>query len=66
MRDGRTIALADRDADSRPLREAIKKGACNRFTTVLGPGSDSSHKDHLHLDMRQRPRGYRICQWDIE
>lgn len=66
MRDGRAIALADRDADSRPLREAIKKGACNRFTTVLGPGSDSSHQDHLHLDMRQRPRGYRICQWDIE
>jgi len=29
---------------------AMRKGACGPFTTVLGPGSDRFHRDHLHLD----------------
>jgi hypothetical protein len=63
LADGRTLNLVGNDSASRPLREALKISACERFTTVLGPGSDASHKDHLHLDMRQRPRDYKICQW---
>jgi hypothetical protein len=66
LQDGRTVNLAGRDGATRLLREALQKSACARFTTVLGPGSDSSHKDHLHLDMRKRPRGFKICQWTIE
>ncbi|AMJ61642.1 extensin-like domain-containing protein [Bosea sp. PAMC 26642] len=66
LQDGRTIALTGGDAASRASREALRKSVCDRFTTVLGPGSDASHKDHLHLDMRQRPRGYRICQWTLD
>ncbi len=31
-----------------------RKSACGPFTTVLGPGSDSFHTDHFHLDMIQR------------
>jgi hypothetical protein len=41
---------------------AIREGACRYFTTVLGPGSDEAHKDHLHLDLRGRKGGYRLCQ----
>lgn len=41
---------------------AVQKGACPVFTTVLGPGSDDAHGDHLHLDMRARKGDYRICQ----
>ncbi|MET3890225.1 hypothetical protein ABIE41_001301 [Bosea sp. OAE506] len=63
LADGRTLNLVGSDAAPRPLREALKSSACERFKTVLGPGSDASHKDHLHLDMRQRPRDYKICQW---
>jgi hypothetical protein len=44
------------------FQSAIRKGACAAFTTVLGPGSDAAHGDHLHLDMRGRRGGYRICQ----
>jgi hypothetical protein len=66
LQDGRTVSLAGRDDATRPLRESLQKSACARFTTVLGPGSDSSHGDHLHLDMRKRPRGFKICQWTIE
>lgn len=28
----------------------MRKAACGPFTTVLGPGSDRFHSDHLHLD----------------
>jgi hypothetical protein len=44
------------------FQSAVQKGACPIFTTVLGPGSDAAHGDHLHLDMRARKGDYRICQ----
>ncbi|HVY18760.1 MAG TPA: extensin family protein [Bauldia sp.] len=31
-----------------------RKSACGPFSTVLGPGSDSFHSNHFHLDMIQR------------
>jgi hypothetical protein len=35
-------------------------GACEYFTTVLGPGADVFHYDHIHLDLaRHDPRGQR-------
>lgn len=66
LEDGRTLSLVGTDTATRSLREGLKASTCARFKTVLGPGSDASHKDHLHLDMRQRPRDYKICQWTIE
>ena len=41
-----------------------RKAACGYFTTVLGPGSDAAHADHLHLDIEPHgASGYgRICQ----
>jgi hypothetical protein len=44
------------------FQSAVQKGACAAFTTVLGPGSDADHGDHLHLDLRGRRGDYRICQ----
>ncbi|HEV2559134.1 MAG TPA: extensin family protein [Microvirga sp.] len=44
------------------FQNAVQKGACSAFATVLGPGSDAAHSDHLHLDQRGRRGGYRICQ----
>jgi hypothetical protein len=32
------------------ILKAIRRAACGPFTTVLGPGSDRFHRDHLHLD----------------
>lgn len=40
---------------------AVRASACTVFTTVLGPGS-AGHTDHMHLDMRPRNGGYKICQ----
>lgn len=39
----------------------IRRDACIRFTTVLGPGSDPYHGDHFHVDLARRKSGYRIC-----
>jgi hypothetical protein len=36
--------------------------ACEQFTTVLGPGTDSEHANHFHFDLRARKNGYRLCQ----
>jgi hypothetical protein len=42
---------------------AARKGACEEFNTVLGPGSDSFHSDHFHVDlMPLRPGRYKMCR----
>jgi hypothetical protein len=58
------VSLTDRTA-ARELREKFHASVCARFTTVLGPGSDWYHEDHVHLDLAERRSGYRICQWEI-
>jgi hypothetical protein len=62
--DGSTISLTDRTVP-RGLRESVLHSACTRFSTVLGPGSDWYHEDHIHLDLMERRGNYRICQWDV-
>lgn len=42
--------------------EDIRGAACTHFTTVLGPGSDSYHGDHFHVDVLQRRNGWRVCK----
>ncbi|MEM0900839.1 MAG: extensin family protein [Pseudomonadota bacterium] len=41
--------------------QKVRMGACDHFTTVLGPGSDAAHADHFHFDLRRRKSGYRHC-----
>ncbi|KQT56919.1 extensin [Methylobacterium sp. Leaf456] len=41
---------------------AVRASACTFFRTVLGPGSDAAHGNHLHLDERERNAGHRLCQ----
>jgi hypothetical protein len=62
--DGSLISLTDRTVP-RGLRESVLHSACRRFSTVLGPGSDWYHEDHIHLDLMERRGNYRICQWDV-
>jgi hypothetical protein len=62
--DGSSISLTDRTVP-RGLRESVLHSACTRFSTVLGPGSDWYHEDHIHLDLMERRGNYRICQWDV-
>jgi hypothetical protein len=64
LKDGRVVRPADWAAPPE-FRVAMKAAACNRFTTVLGPGSDGYHEDHIHIDRIERRGGYRICQWEL-
>ena len=67
LSDGRRIAV---HPAGQPTPEfaaffaAVRATACGYFLTVLGPGSDTAHAEHLHLDLGLHGRtvNYRICQ----
>jgi hypothetical protein len=40
----------------------VQGAACDQFTTVLAPGSNRFHYDHIHVDLMRRGSGRRICQ----
>jgi hypothetical protein len=40
----------------------VQGGACDTFTTVLAPGSNRYHYDHIHVDLMQRASRRLICQ----
>jgi hypothetical protein len=64
LANGESIALTDRTVP-RELRESVLHSVCARFSTVLGPGSDGYHEDHVHLDLMDRRHNYRICEWNV-
>ena len=59
LADGRHITFTD-ETVSKTLRDDLRDSACHRFTTVLGPGADGHHNDHIHLDGLERNDGARI------
>lgn len=65
LADGRSVSLAAFAVDV-AFRTNVRRSACERFTTVLGPGSDGYHEMHIHVDLAERRGGYRMCQWDLE
>ena len=64
LASGQSISLTDRTVP-REVRENVLHSVCARFSTVLGPGSDGYHEDHIHLDLMERHNNYRICQWNV-
>jgi hypothetical protein len=64
LADGRSLTLTDVNVD-KAWRETIKASVCARFSTVLGPGSDGNHEEHIHLDLAERRNNYKLCEWDV-
>lgn len=65
LANGKVVGLTDPHVE-RDFRESMRRSACARFSTVLGPGSDGYHEDHVHVDLQERPHGrYAMCQWDV-
>ena len=64
LANGQSISFTDRTV-AREVRENILHSVCARFSTVLGPGADGYHEDHIHLDLMQRHNNYKICQWNV-
>jgi hypothetical protein len=65
LSSGKLIPIKpDGDQTVRNVVDTVRTAACGWFTTVLGPGADAAHTDHLHVDVA--PHGtsdrYRICQ----
>ncbi|MDQ0321266.1 hypothetical protein QO002_003404 [Pararhizobium capsulatum DSM 1112] len=65
FKSGKTIAIEPRDEDSTlsgAFQRAVTASGCLYFETVLDPGSDEAHENHLHFDVLQRRGGYRYCR----
>lgn len=65
LNDGRNITVKDGWRGS-PEEQAFLRevfvGACQHFSTVLGPGADMFHYDHFHIDLARHARGRQICK----
>ena len=64
LASGRKVTVAEGwsgTSGERGFLRQIRSEACGRFSTVLGPGSDRHHGDHLHLDLQNRRSGQAYC-----
>lgn len=62
---GEPLVMKPRVEDGTPegaFQRTITAAACLFFRTVLSPGSDATHQDHLHLDVLERKGGYLYCR----
>jgi hypothetical protein len=65
LANGSTLRIKpETSAAPDPALASLRIAACGWFTTILGPGADEAHHDHLHVDIQQHGSSdrYRICQ----
>lgn len=48
------------EPEAKFLRQ-VHRGACDTFTTVLGPEANDVHRSHLHLDLQERGE-LKVCR----
>jgi hypothetical protein len=64
LADGRKIAVKNGwhglPEEQGFLRD-VQAAACDQFSTVLAPGSNVYHYDHIHVDLMRRRDGHRAC-----
>jgi hypothetical protein len=54
LADGRKITIQNGwrgETDEQAFLAEVFEAACQRFSTILGPGSNAFHYDHIHLDL---------------
>ena len=65
LADGRRITVRDgwhgMPEEQGFLRD-VQAAACREFNTVLAPGSNRYHDDHIHVDLMRRASGRLICE----
>ena len=65
LADGRQVSVKDgwkgMPEEQGFLRD-VQAAACQQFTTVLAPGSNVYHYDHIHVDLMRRASRRLICQ----
>jgi len=65
LADGRRITVRDGWhglAEEQGFLRDVEGAACQRFNTVLAPGSNAYHYDHIHVDLMRRASGRIICE----
>jgi hypothetical protein len=65
LADGRTITVKDGwrgTPAEQGFMHDIQETACSLFTTVLAPGSNAYHEDHMHVDLMRRSSRRTICE----
>jgi len=64
LADGKRVTIKggwQGSAEEQGFLRDVQAAACDQFTTVLAPGSNRYHYDHIHVDLMRRPSGRRIC-----
>ncbi|WP_061022208.1 extensin family protein [Bradyrhizobium sp. CCH5-F6] len=65
LADGRRVTVKDGwrgVPEEQGFLRDVQAGACAHFTTVLAPGSNVFHYDHIHVDLMRRASRRLICQ----
>jgi hypothetical protein len=65
LADGHRITVKDGwrgSPEEQGFLRDVQAAACDQFTTVLAPGSNRFHYDHIHVDLMRRAGGRRICE----
>jgi hypothetical protein len=64
LADGRAVTVGSEVGADLAFTGEVRTAACLYLHTVLGPGSDASHADHLHVDMAHRGKSgdTRFCK----
>jgi hypothetical protein len=64
LADGRRVTVKDGWRglpEERGFLRDVQMAACQRFSTVLAPGSNAFHTDHIHVDLARHHSGRSIC-----
>jgi hypothetical protein len=65
LADGRKITVKDGwhgTPEEQGFLHDVQLAACNGFTTVLAPGYNAAHYNHIHVDLMRRSSGDRPCR----
>jgi len=65
LADGRRITVKDGwkgMPEEQGFLHEVQGAACQQFNTVLAPGSNVYHHDHIHVDLMRRSSRRSICQ----
>lgn len=65
LADGRRVSVKDGwrgTPEEQGFLRDVQGAACQQFNTVLAPGSNAAHHDHIHVDLMRRTSRRLICQ----
>lgn len=64
LADGRKVTVKDGwrgSPEEQGFLRDVHAAACQLFSTVLAPGSNAFHYDHIHVDLARRASGRQVC-----